>query len=221
MSLDVLQQLVAIILIDLSLSADNALVIGLAARDLPPQHRRLAIVAGGAVAVVLRVVLTAVAAFLLTVPYLQMVGGIALFVIAYRLGRPGAHEAHGRSATTLRGAMAMIVIADLTTSLEHVLGIGGAAHGDILLLVIGLGISIPIVLAGSGVVARVVDRYPWTIWLGVIALVWTGVDLFLDDPFVHARVPDHWLVDVGFAMVVAFVIFITTRPRREPSPGAR
>ena len=221
MSIDVLQQLIAIILIDLSLSADNALVIGLAARDLPPEHRRVAIIVGGAAAVGFRVVLTALAAFLLTIPYLQMVGGVALFVIAYRLARPDAHESHGRSATTLRGAMAMIVIADLTTSLEHVLGIGGASHGDILLLAIGLGVSIPIVLAGSGAVAGLVDRFPWTIWLGVIALVWTGVDLVLGDPFVHARVPDHWLIDVAFAVLVAVIVFITTRPRRATSTAAR
>jgi len=214
-----MQQLIAIILIDLSLSADNALVIGLAARDLPAEHRRRAIFIGGFLAVVLRVVLTALAAVLLTIPYLQMVGGLALFVIAYRLGRPGAHEAGRTSATTLRGAIGMIVVADVTTSLEHVLGIGGAAHGDIPLLVAGLAISIPIVLAGSGLVASFVRRWPWTIWLGVLALVWTGVDLFLDDPFVSARLPDHIAVDIGFAAVVLLLVFALTRPARRRAAG--
>jgi len=173
-TLDTLQQLIAIIFIDLSLSADNALVIGLAARELAPAHRRTAILVGGALAVGLRVLLTALAAVLLTIPYLQLIGGVALFVIAYRLARPGSHDGGVRPAASLRGAIGMIVVADLTTSLEHVLGIGGAAHGDVLLLLIGLGISIPIVLAGSGFVASIVGRFPWTIWLGVIALVWTG-----------------------------------------------
>src|SRR5437868_6075464 len=105
-----MQSLIAIILIDLSLSADNALVIGLAARDLPPAHRRRAIMIGGALAVIFRILLTAGAAILLTIPYLQLIGGLALLVIAYRLARPGAHEPGVRSATTLRGAIATIVV---------------------------------------------------------------------------------------------------------------
>lgn len=158
-------------------------------------------------------VLTAAAAVLLTIPYLQLVGGLALLVIAYRLARPGAHEPGVKSATTLRGAITTIIVADLTTSLEHVLGIGGAAHGDIPLLVIGLAISIPIVLAGSGFVAGFVHRFPWTIWLGVLALVWTGLDLGLDDPVVHGLVPDHWLLDVAFTVGAVVLIFVLTRPR--------
>jgi YjbE family integral membrane protein len=209
-----LQALLAIILIDLSLSADNALIIGLVARDLPPEHRRRAIVIGGALAVVFRVVLTALAAVLLTIPFLQLVGGLALLVIAYRLARPGAHHApESRSATSLRDAIWMIAAADLTTSLEHVLGIGGAAQGDIVLLLIGLAISIPIVLAGSGVVASLVGRFPWLVWLGVLALVWTGLDLFMDDPAVHPLIPEHWAIDVGFTALAAVLIFVLTRPR--------
>jgi len=228
-TLDTLQQLIAIIFIDLSLSADNALVIGLAARELAPAHRRTAILVGGALAVGLRVLLTALAAVLLTIPYLQLIGGVALFVIAYRLARPGSHDGGARPAASLRGAIGMIVVADLTTSLEHVLGIGGAAHGDVLLLLIGLGISIPIVLAGSGFVASIVGRLPWTIWLGVIALVWTGVDLFLADPFISTRLDHPWFVDVAFAVAIVAVIYGSTRRKRAdvapdvlgPSPSAR
>jgi YjbE family integral membrane protein len=209
-----LQPLLAIILIDLSLSADNALIIGLVARDLPPEHRRRAIIVGGALAVLFRVVLTALAAVLLTIPYLQLVGGLALLVIAYRLARPSAHGGEAaRSATSLRGAIWMITVADLTTSLEHVLGIGGAAQGDIVLLLIGLAISIPIVLAGSGFVASIVGRLPWLIWLGVLALVWTGFDLFMDDPAIHRLVPDHWAIDVAFTALAVVLIFVFTRPR--------
>ena len=215
-----LQALLAIILIDLSLSADNALIIGLVARDLPPEHRRRAIVVGGALAVLFRVVLTALAAVLLTIPYLQLVGGLALLVIAYRLARPGAHDGEAsRSATSLRGAIWMIAVADLTTSLEHVLGIGGAAQGDIVLLVIGLAISIPIVLAGSGFVVSIVGRFPWLIWLGVLALVWTGLDLFMDDPAIHPLIPDHWAIDVAFTALAVILIFVFTRPRARIASG--
>ncbi|TMF76456.1 MAG: YjbE family putative metal transport protein [Chloroflexi bacterium] len=215
-----LQALLAIILIDLSLSADNALIIGLVARDLPPEHRRRAIVVGGALAVLFRVVLTALAAVLLTIPYLQLVGGLALLVIAYRLARPGAHDGEASpSATSLRGAIWMIAVADLTTSLEHVLGIGGAAQGDIVLLVIGLAISIPIVLAGSGFVANIVGRFPWLIWLGVLALVWTGLDLFMDDRAIHPLIPDHWAIDVAFTALAVILIFVFTRPRARIASG--
>ena len=215
-----LQALLAIILIDLSLSADNALIIGLVARDLPQEHRRRAIVVGGALAVLFRVVLTALAAVLLTIPYLQLVGGLALLVIAYRLARPGAHDGEASpSATSLRGAIWMIAVADLTTSLEHVLGIGGAAQGDIVLLVIGLAISIPIVLAGSGFVANIVGRFPWLIWLGVLALVWTGLDLFMDDPAIHPLIPDHWAIDVAFTALAVISIFVFTRPRARIASG--
>ena len=215
-----LQALLAIILIDLSLSADNALIIGLVARDLPPEHRRRAIVVGGALAVLFRVVLTALAAVLLTIPYLQLVGGLALLVIAYRLARPGAHDGEASpSATSLRGAIWMIAVADLTTSLEHVLGIGGAAQGDIVLLVIGLAISIPIVLAGSGFVANIVGRFPWLIWLGVLALVWTGLDLLMDDRAIHPLIPDHWAIDVAFTALAVILIFVFTRPRARIASG--
>ena len=101
-----LQALLAIILIDLSLSADNALIIGLVARDLPPEHRRRAIVVGGALAVLFRVVLTALAAVLLTIPYLQLVGGLALLVIAYRLARSGAHD--GEASNTCSASAARL-----------------------------------------------------------------------------------------------------------------
>ena len=113
----------------------------------------------------------------------------------------------------------MIAVADLTTSLEHVLGIGGAAQGDIVLLLIGLAISIPIVLAGSGVVASFVGRFPWLIWLGVLALVWTGLDLFMDDPAIHPLIPDHWAIDVAFTALAVISIFAFTRPRARIASG--
>ena len=171
---------------------------------------------------VFRVVLTALAAVLLTIPYLQLAGGVALFVIAYRLARPGGHQAGGgRPATTLRAAIWTITAADLTTSIEHVLGIGGAAHGDVSLLLIGLAISIPIVLAGSGFVAAIVERYPWLIWLGVLALVWTGLDLAMDDPAIRAFVPEHRVIDVGFTVAAVALIFALTRPRSPDAPDRR
>ncbi len=174
-----------IVLIDLSLSGDNALVIGMAARGLPRRQRRLAIAFGAGGAVVLRVVAASVATLLLRIPYLQLGGGIVLVFIAYRLVRPGsgARDDLG-AAKSLREAIATILLADAAMSTENVLGVAAAAHGDIPLLVFGLALSIPIVLFGSGLIANALDRFPSIVWLGAAALAWTAADLVLGDPAV-------------------------------------
>lgn len=218
---DQVPAVISIVLIDLALSGDNAVVIGMAARGLPPDLRRRAIVIGGVLAVALRVVFTAFVALLLVLPYVRVAGGLALFVVAYGLARPGGHAQNAVSAATLRGAIRAIVVADVSTSLEHVLGIGGAAEGDVALLVLGLAISIPIVLFGSGFVASLLDRFPWAVWLGVIALVWTAVDLMLDDPLLRSIVPDHWAVDVAFAALALGGIIGMLRARPHVPASAR
>ena len=163
-----LAAVVAIVLIDLALSGDNALLIGMAARRLPGSQRRQAIVLGGGLAVVLRIVAAAIVSFLLAIPYLQLAGGVVLAVIAYRLVRPGAADDHAkvRPAGSLREAVLTILVADAAMSVENVLGVGGAAHGDLPLLAFGLALSIPIVLFGSGLIARALDQVPRLIWLG-------------------------------------------------------
>jgi len=153
---ETLQAILAITLIDLAMSGDNALVIGMVARGLPKAQRRKAIVFGaGAAAVTL----------LLTIQYLQLIGGLALIVIAYRLVRPDDGRGHQvREVTTLRAAIVTILAADFAMSLENILGVGAAAHGNILLLLFGLGLSIPIVLFGSGMVIGILDRFPQATW---------------------------------------------------------
>lgn len=204
---DGLQALIAIILIDLALSGDNALLIGMAARDLPAEQRRTAILAGGGLAVVLRILATIAVSTLLSIPYLQLAGGVILAVIAYRLVRPSGQDAHkARPAGSLREAIVTILLADAAMSLENVLGVGGAAHGDLVLLIFGLALSIPIVLFGSGLIARILDRQPRLIWLGAVALIWTAAEMILGDPAVESRVPDHWLVSAGAAIVILALV---------------
>lgn len=197
--------LLAIVLIDLALSGDNALLIGMAARRLPDTQRRKAIVFGGLLAVVLRIVAAAAVTLLLAVPYLQLAGGVVLAVIAYRLVRPGASEAHTgvQPAGSLREAVVTILVADAAMSTENVLGVGGAAHGDLPLLAFGLIISIPIVLFGSGIIAKVLDRAPRLVWLGALALIWTAADMILGDPAVDPHIPDH----IGLSAALALAIF--------------
>jgi len=180
---ETLQAILAITLIDLAMSGDNALVIGMVARGLPRAQRRKAIVFGAAAAVAIRVVAAAAVTLLLTIQYLQLIGGLALIVIAYRLVRPD--DGHGRTireVTTLRAAIVTILAADFAMSLENILGVGAAAHGNIPLLLFGLGLSIPIVLFGSGIVIGILDLFPQATWLGALAILWTATDLIVSEP---------------------------------------
>jgi YjbE family integral membrane protein len=184
---ETLQAILAITLIDLAMSGDNALVIGMVARGLPRSQRRRAIVFGAGAAVALRVAAAAAVTLLLTIQYLQLIGGLALVVIAYRLVRPENGQGPTvRAVTTLRAAVVTILAADFAMSLENILGVGAAAHGNIPLLLFGLGLSIPIVLFGSGAVIGVLDRFPQATWLGAVAILWTAADLIVSEPALAA-----------------------------------
>jgi YjbE family integral membrane protein len=203
-----LSAVIAIVLIDLALSGDNALLIGMAARQLPDAQRRQAIVLGGGLAVVLRIAAAAVVSFLLAIPYLQLAGGLVLAVIAYRLVRPTVAEDHAsvRPAGSLREAVVTILVADAAMSVENVLGVGGAAHGDLPLLAFGLALSIPIVLFGSGLIATVLDRAPRLIWLGALALIWTSADMILGDPALDPHIADHWAISAAAAVAILALV---------------
>ncbi|MGH2618761.1 MAG: TerC family protein [Thermomicrobiales bacterium] len=187
--LDSLQAIVSIIIIDLVLSGDNAVVIGMAARSLSPENRRRAIIFGGAGAVGLRILFTALATILLGIPYLQAIGGVLLIYIAYKLIRPqsGQHETI-REAGSLREAIQTIILADVVMSLDNILAVAGAAHGDIRLLMFGLLLSIPILLFGSELVARLLGRFPAFLYLGVFVLVHAAVVMLFEDPTIHDRI---------------------------------
>jgi YjbE family integral membrane protein len=203
---ETLQAILAITLIDLAMSGDNALVIGMVARGLPRSQRRRAIVFGAGAAVALRVAAAAAVTLLLTVPYLQLAGGLALVVIAYRLVRP--EEGRGvkvREVTTLRAAIVTILAADFAMSLENILGVGAAAHGNITLLLFGLGLSIPIVLFGSGMVIRILDRFPQATWLGAFAIIWTAADLIASEPALTSL---QQLPYVELALTVLFLLIV-------------
>ena len=213
--LETLQAIFAIVLIDLALSGDNALVIGMAARGLPKRQRRRAIVFGGLGAVVLRIAAASVVTLLLVIPYLQLIAAVALLVIAYRLVRPSPGQGKTvREATTLREAITTILIADAAMSLENVLGVGAAAHGSIALLVFGLALSIPIVMFGSGLVVRVLDRFPQGIWLGAFALVWTAAEMMVDEPALRIRDALPFSAEAVLAVVFLLVIVAARGARR-------
>jgi YjbE family integral membrane protein len=175
--------LLAIILIDLVLAGDNAIVIALAARNLPQRLQRKAIVWGTVGAIVVRSLMTIGVVWLLKIPGLMLVGGLGLLWIAYRLvAEDGGHEDHGPAATTFWGAMRTIVIADALMGIDNVLGVAGAAHGAFDLVVVGLLVSVPIVVFGSSIVLRLVERFPIIIQLGAAVLAFTAARMIVGEP---------------------------------------
>src|SRR6266581_346543 len=174
----------SIVVIDLTLAGDNALVIALAVRTLPLKQQWRGRVWGTAGAVVLRLGFIVVATFLLRIPFLQLVGGLLLVWIAVKLVRQptGARPGHVREGSSLREAVWIIVVADAVMSLDNVLAVAAAAHGDLLLVVFGIALSLPLVVWGSGVLARLMMRFGWIVWIGGGILGYVAAQMMLADP---------------------------------------
>lgn len=174
--------LLAIILIDLVLAGDNAIVIALAARSLPPHLQRKAIAWGTVGAIVVRSVMTVGVVWLLKIPGLMLIGGLGLIWIAYKLlADQGGGEHQGPVASTFWGAMKTIVVADALMGIDNVLGVAGAAHGAFDLVIIGLLISVPIVVFGSTMVLKLVERFPMIINIGAAVLAFTAAKMIVSE----------------------------------------
>lgn len=203
-----LTALLAIIIIDIVLAGDNAIVIALAARSLPEHLRKRAIIWGAVGAIAVRSLMTVIVVWLLKIPGLLLVGGALLLWIAYRLLMPTDDDgdAHGPAATTFWGAMRTIVIADAVMGLDNVLAVAGAAHGSYALVVTGLVISVPIVVWGSTLVLKVVDRYPGVVYIGAAVLVWTSVKMMIGEPLVKPWIEAQpllgWLAYLAIPLVL-------------------
>ena len=186
---------VKIVIIDLLLAGDNALVIALAVRTLPRRQQLLGRLWGTAGAVVLRLVFIAIITVLLRVPLLQFVGGVVLVWIALKLVRQdagGGEEGTVQQGATLMGAIWIIIVADVTMSLDNVIAIAGAAHGDLVLVAFGVALSIPIVVWASGILARLMNRHAWIIWAGGGVLGEVAGDMMVHDRIIH-----EWLGPVA------------------------
>lgn len=181
-----LSALFAIVLIDLVLAGDNALIIGLVARNLPKDTQRQVILWGTFGAIAVRAVMAILVVYILDVPGFLLAGGVALVWIARKLLTPDEDAAANHlvkgPATSLAGAIRTIVIADAVMGIDNVLAIGGAATGSILLIVLGLAISVPIIIWGSQLVIRLVDRFPSIVLLGSAVLAWTGYSMVVREP---------------------------------------
>jgi len=178
-------RLAEISFLNMLLSGDNAVVIALAVRALPPRQRLLGQLGGTIGAVVLRLLFVGVISLLLRVPYLRLAGGLLLIWIAFKLVRPVEEETGGaRHGASFWESIWIIVVADITMSLDNVLAVAAAAHGDMLLVTLGIGMSVPIVVWGSGLLAGLMNRYPWIIWVGGGLLGYVAGDMILEDPAV-------------------------------------
>lgn len=204
--------LLSILMIDIVLSGDNAIVIALASRNLPKEQQKKAILLGTGGAIVIRVVLTIFVLYLLQIPFLQLIGGILLLWIAYKLlaDDKGEHVETVKTSKNLIAAIQTIIFADIVMSLDNVIAVAGAAKGHVPLIIIGIGISIPIMVWGSRLILRMMERFPIIIYIGVTILAWTGGDMILKDKKIDEWIPPsldilNWILPL---LCVALILFI-------------
>jgi YjbE family integral membrane protein len=197
----------SIVLIDLVLAGDNAVVIAMAVKNLHGKKRQLGIILGAGGAVLVRVASTFVVAQLLTVKFVKLIGGAVIIWIAVKLLTEGAEDEHGqKEAQSIWQALWIIIVADMSMGIDNMLAVGGASHGNLFLLLFGLILSIPFVVFMSTILARLMDRYPIILWLGAGLLGKVGGEMMITDPWVHGLLhPPKW---VEYAVMAAFVIFV-------------
>ena len=197
-----------IIVVDLVLAGDNAIVIGLAARNVPREMQRRVVLWGTAGAIIVRALLTAVVVWLLKIPAFLLIGGVALVYIGWKLTQDGAGGKHDiKAQTSMRSAIQTIVIADAVMGVDNVLAVGGAAQGSLLLVIIGLAVSIPIVIWGSTLVLKWVERFPMIMWLGSAVLGWTAAKMIASEPLLKPWLDAHPLGRTAlYAVIVGGLI---------------
>jgi YjbE family integral membrane protein len=174
-----------IIWINVLLSGDNALVIAMACRGLAPRQRLWGMLIGAGIAVVLLIVFTGIVATLMVLPYLKLVGGLALLAVAAKLLVPDEEGDDVAAATSLWQAVRIVVIADIVMSLDNVIAVAAAANGQLALLILGLAISIPMIIAGAALIMMVLDRLPILVWLGATLLGWIAGNVIATDPAIR------------------------------------
>jgi YjbE family integral membrane protein len=196
--------IINIVIIDLILAGDNAVVIAMAVRSLPRRQRRWGILLGSGAAVVLRVLLTFFVAQLLEIQFIKLAGGVLIVWIAVKLFIEGAPEQADKEAKTLLQAMWLIMVADITMSTDNVLAVAGASHGNLFLLLFGLALSIPFVVFTSNLLSMLMDRYPIIIYIGAAVLGKVAGEMIFTDPaMMRWLAPPKWFL---YAMEAAFAV---------------
>jgi len=201
-----------IVVIDLALSGDNAIVIGMAAASLPHKQRIRAIIFGGACAIVLRIVLTAIVTTLMKITLISAIAGAVLFWVAWKLLRMDvtseeeSEEKKARKANNFSQAIFIIVTADFMMSLDNVLSVAGAAHGSYLLLIIGLLISMPLLMTTGGIISRLIDKFKWIPFIGAAVICFTATRMILEDKFIAARLPQLEPTVIPLSIAVGILV---------------
>lgn len=214
MTWEMILGVLTIIYVNFILSGDNAVVIAMAVRSLPPRQQKLGIFWGAFGAVALRIVLTAAATMLLEMAGLRLAGGLTLVWVTWKLVRPATAdgEEHVKTSANLWEAVRIVIVADLIMSLDNVLAVAAAAKGSIALLIFGLALSIPIILCCSAIIANLMNRYPWLVLLGGIILGKVAGELLVTDPMIVTRIePVAKTVEAVFPWVLAVLITVIAR----------
>lgn len=190
--------LLSVIMIDLVLGGDNAIIIGLAARNLPLTDRKKAIVLGTLGAVLIRIVATLLVVWLLKIPGLLLAGGVLLIWMAYKLLVEEKQEHQSKESHSLWAAIRTIMVADAAMGIDNMLAVAGAAHSNFLIVIFGLLVSIPIVVLGSTVVIKLIERFPIIIYLGAMVIAYTAGSMIVEEPLLHSTLSAYpyleWLV---------------------------
>ena len=216
--MDFLGALVGIMMVNIVLSGDNAVVIAMASRSLPPKQQKMAILWGSAGAIGLRVILTVVAVALLSIPYLQFVGGLLLVWIAAKLLMEDGHDEESVQASdSYLSAIKTIIIADLVMSLDNTLAIAAIADGNYLLLILGLGLSIPLIIFGSKLLMTVMEKYPIVIYAGAALIAWTAGQMMVSDkeigPIIENMMPG-WILPAAITLGVLGLGYQTNHQKK-------
>ncbi len=205
----------SIVFIDLLLAGDNAVVIAMAVRSLPPTQRRMGISLGAGLAVVLRIGITFFAAQLMQASYIKLLGGIAILWIGVKMMVDSGSSEGGKEASGIWQAMWMILVADITMSTDNILAVAGASKGSLLLLIFGLGLSIPFVVFSSRLLSLWMDKYPIIIYFGAAVLGRVGGEMMTTDPWILATFAwPHWVVYASEAFFAIAVVALGWRLMR-------
>jgi YjbE family integral membrane protein len=217
------QALFKIVIIDLVLAGDNAVVIAMAARNLPKQQQKKVILWGILGAITIRAVLTMIAVALLNIPGLHLIGGLLLLWIAYQLlVEDKGHKEEGHAVKSFGEALRTILIADTVMSLDNVLAIAGASHGSYFMVILGLIISVPVILFGSTVILRLMERFPIIIYIGAGVLVWTAAEMIVAEGFVEPLFVNNalkWIFEIALIVIVLGLgHFVKKRKAKQVQP---
>ncbi|MGV3487926.1 MAG: TerC family protein [Tuberibacillus sp.] len=205
-TMEVITSLLLIIGIDLVLAGDNAIVIGLAAKSLPAHQQKKAILIGSIGAVVIRAVAASIVVLLIQVPWLHLVGGLLLIAISYRFLTDNENHNEIKTGKTLWAAVRTIIVADALMGLDNVLAIAGAANNHYLLIIIGLLISVPLIMLGSALFIRLMDRFSWLVFVGSGLLALTAGKMIMAEPVIESVVPEKWMAWLVEGAIVIVVL---------------